>query len=101
MKIEFMARFERKKTPKELEDEQTEREICALTNKEYVQDTTKRYEYDNLVQDKDNIFGFNPVDKKHTALRTSLGEVFIIKGSFSEIMEKWVAITGEEVVKCY
>lgn len=96
MKLEFLCRFEKKRSAEDIEQERINEEL-GLPNKVY----EKEYEYDILVQDISNIIAFNPVNSKHVALRTKVGELFIIKGNITDFSKRWTELTGEVIHKCY
>jgi hypothetical protein len=97
MKIKFKARFAKEKNKEELLEEEEEIKLAELIGKEYVKE--KKYVYETLIQDYDNIVGFNQFDDIHSCLRTKLGEVFIIKGDIETMETRWVDITGESIVE--
>lgn len=96
MKVEFLCRFEKRRSEEDIAQERINVEL-GLPTTPY----EKEYEYDVLIQESTNIIAFNPVNPKHVALRTKIGEIFVIKGNIQDIMNKWTEITGEVITKCY
>jgi hypothetical protein len=98
MKIQFKCRFLRTKTQEEKEQEAEEKALAELLGKDTTISTDKVYEYDIMVHDSDNIVGWNPIDSKHIAIRTKTGELYTVRADINKFSERWMELTGEQVV---